>query len=338
MCIVVEFPHSLKSFETKVKSRLSSAYATSTKNAQQVAVSSLAAFCIFYNLQFPAVTVLTLLSFVEFLNDNNLAPATIKNYLSSCKAKFKQAGLPVVNFNSNLVKLALKALYKAKNSNFKPKHIITNVQFEQLVVVMQHHPLYLFYKLALLLGFLGMLRISNVANISFRQFNLNKHLSRGDITINSNGLQILLKWTKTLQNYTQGATISLPAIPNSNLCPLQTFQLLQQRYPVKNTQPLLSYNVGHNVRLITRSTIQNMLKEAIVRCNIQQNITFHCLRRSAASLAFASGVPIEQIKAHGTWASEAVWTYIHSSVRSAVLPKFFKAIFSPTSTAPLGSG
>jgi integrase len=298
----------------------------------------LAVFCIFYDLPFPIVSVLTLLTFVEFLADNNLSPATISNYLSSCKSKFKSMGLAIENFNNHLLKLSIRSLYKNAVVKYKKKYIVNIEQFQQLILAMQDHPLYVFYKMAMLLGFLGMFRISNVANISFKQFDCKKHFTRGDIQLTQQCLKIILKWSKTLQNYTQGAEVTLPALQSSQLCPVQTFQILQHNFPVPYNYPLLSYKSGTRAHMFTRSMLQKMLKQAALKCNIQHQISFHILRRSAASLAFASGVPLEHIKAHGTWSSEAIWSYIHSSVRSALLPKFFQNVFLTTSTARLGSG
>ena len=45
--------------------------------------------------------------------------------------------------------------------------------------------------------------------------------------------------------------------------------------------------------------------------------TFHSFRRSGASLAFSSHVPLHQIKMQGTWSSDCVWQYIHSNPDNA---------------------
>ena len=42
----------------------------------------------------------------------------------------------------------------------------------------------------------------------------------------------------------------------------------------------------------------------------QSHITFHSLRRSGATLAFNSKVPIQDIQSHGIWMSDCVWSYI----------------------------
>ena len=55
--------------------------------------------------------------------------------------------------------------------------------------------------------------------------------------------------------------------------------------------------------------------------------TFHSFRRSGASLAFDSSVALENIKQHGNWRSEAVWTYLNSTPTAAsVTPLTFQKL------------
>jgi hypothetical protein len=82
------FPTQLKHFEQKVKDTLAQAHAVSTRKAQCNAVFTLALFCMFFYVNFPKVSIHTLLSFIVFLAENKLAVATIRNYVSSIKTRF----------------------------------------------------------------------------------------------------------------------------------------------------------------------------------------------------------------------------------------------------------
>jgi hypothetical protein len=150
--------------------------------------------------------------------------------------------------------------------------------------------------MAILMGFIGMLRISNVALDSIKQFHLNKHLTRGDVQICQEGIKVQLRWSKTMQTYMQGAMVTLPYIKTSNICPMATLTALNCQFPIHPNQPFLAYKVQHSLKILTSAKLQNMLNLASKKLNLQHNITFHTLRRSAASLAFQSGVPLEQIK------------------------------------------
>jgi hypothetical protein len=95
------------------------------------------------------------------------------------------------------------------------------------------------YTMAFILGFLGLLRISNVAPVSRPTFDPLRHLRRGDVSIVGNSIVIHLRWTKTLQKYRQSARIRLFGIPHSPVCPLSAFVALNRSFPVLPTDPFL---------------------------------------------------------------------------------------------------
>jgi integrase len=167
--------------------------------------------------------------------------------------------------------------------------------------------------MAVLMGIIGMLRVSNVALVSIKQFQLSKHLTRGDLQISQDGISVQLRWSNTIQNYRQGAEVVLPYIKTSNICSVATLLALNKQFPILPNQPLLPYKLNHSLKILTRAKLLNM---ASTKLKLQHNITFHALRHSAASLAFQSGVPIEQIKAQGCWSSEAIWSYIDSAAKT----------------------
>jgi hypothetical protein len=98
---IVEFSPPLQVFAEKVKARLGQAFRPGTVNMQNLAFKTLAMFCILFSAQFPNVSVITLLRYIEFLADNKYAASTVKNYISACKTKFKQMQLDVTAFESN---------------------------------------------------------------------------------------------------------------------------------------------------------------------------------------------------------------------------------------------
>jgi site-specific recombinase XerD len=318
-----EFTPELQVFQAKVKARLGEAIRPSTIGMQNLAFRTLAMFCILFSSKFPNVSVITLLSYIEFLADNKYSVATVKNYLSACKTKFKQLQLDVIAFESNLIKYALKSLECNSPKLYKVKPILSFTEIFQLVYVLKAHPLFDMYRMAILLGFMGMLLISNVVQVSLAQFNKHKHLARGDLMLTSKGIKILLKWSKTMQTHRQGAVVILPHIPSSLMCPVNVLSALNKHFPEDPSQPLFSYRVSNKLKYVSRAKIQNLLNLAANKCNLQHSVTFHALRRSAASLAFHAGVPLEQIKAQGCWSSEAIWSYIDSSAKAVLLPQFF---------------
>jgi integrase len=337
LIVIPVLPPQLQVYQPQIRSRLANAYRQSTSKAQEMAFKTLAIFCLLFSVPFPHISTVTLLAYIEFLADNKYNISTIKNYISACKSKFKQLALPIVSFESELIRLSLRSLEHNAPNQYKYKPVFDFLQIYQVIEVMVSHPMYLHYKMAVIIGFMGMLRISNVAQISLKQFDPNKHLTRGDLQIHNNTIQIHLKWSKTMQSYRQGAMVVLPTIKNSNICPVATLFQLNKKFPVQLNQPLFSYYSQGNLQLFSRAKLQNMLNIASKKLNLQHNVNFHALRRSAASLAFQAGVPLEQIQAHGCWSSDAIWSYIDASAKSVMLPKFFSTTYSNFTTA-LGFG
>jgi hypothetical protein len=85
-----------------------------------------------------------------------------------------------------------------------------------------------------------------------------RHISRGDVIITPLGLQVHIKWSKTLQSYRQSAIINLPNVQGSPLSPVAAYQALLKHYPVPSKSPLLSYMVGSQLHVITRSNLQTI--------------------------------------------------------------------------------
>jgi hypothetical protein len=92
-------------------------------------------------------------------------------------------------------------------------------------------PMAKFYNLAFILGYLCLLRISNLTSKSRGTFDPLRDLRRGDLVITDNVLYINLRWTKTLQNIIKllkflffPLKIQLPLL----LQPLMTFRGLSR--------------------------------------------------------------------------------------------------------------
>jgi hypothetical protein len=77
----------------RVKKRLADAYRPTTRRNQDAAFMAFVMYAIFHEIDIRNVQIFMLLAFVEFLVDSKLAIATIKNFISSLKARFNMLGL-----------------------------------------------------------------------------------------------------------------------------------------------------------------------------------------------------------------------------------------------------
>jgi integrase len=244
------------------------------------------------------------------------------------KSKFLASSIPVGVFDSPQCTLTDTSLSKNWTHSLTIKPVLNPTQLSRLVARASSLPLYVFYKTAFIFAYMALLGISNIAPPSFSSFDPLRHLRRRDVTVHSNYLQINLWWTKTLQKYRQAAIIKLFPFPNSTLCPLQAFRTLQRGYPVRPTDPFLSYRSSGRLFLITQSDLRRALKKLVSALNFHPSITFHSFHKSGASLAYASGVPFDAIQAHGTWASDALWCYIDADARAPAVPLLFFRVFA----------
>jgi hypothetical protein len=105
---------------------------------------------------------------------------------------------------------------------------------------------------------MAFMRISNIAPKNVAQYDSLRDIRRGDVRVTSKGINIFIRWSKTLQKYRQTATIPLYAIPGSDLCPVHKYNILQWQFPVRQSDPLLSYYVAGVLHVLT----QNQLRAA----------------------------------------------------------------------------
>jgi hypothetical protein len=148
-----------------------------------------------------------MLSFLEFLIASNLSVPTVRNYVSSIKSFFKLHNVSIQVFESPQLSLALSSLSKNWVPSVSLKPVFTPQQFIQLINHVSHLPLSILYENAFLLGFLAMLRISNMAPSSKASFDPLRDMRRGDVTVVKDSVIINLKCTKTLQRYRQSVRI-----------------------------------------------------------------------------------------------------------------------------------
>ena len=106
---------------------------------------------------------------------------------------------------------------------------------------------------------------------------------------------------------------SLPKIKNKLLCPYTALKALLKLYPMSSSTSLFQIKTDQGWIPLTDSRVRKTLQSINVVLGLSPSFhTFHDFRRSGATFAHASHVPIQDIKRHGTWSSECVWRYIYS--------------------------
>ena len=125
--------------------------------------------------------------------------------------------------------------------------------------------------------------------------------------------KVLIKWSKTIQNRDQVQCITLPKLKQSLISPHRALRTLFKLYPMSSTTSLFQIHTSRGLIPLTDSRVRKALKSIDLVLGL--NPTFHTFldfRRSGATFAHASRVPIQDIKRHGTCSSDCVWRYIQS--------------------------
>ena len=131
-----------------------------------------------------------------------------------------------------------------------------------------------------------------------------------------------------MQNSGQYHVVQLPELKNALICPVLALKNMLQKIKTSFDQPLFQIHTKKGIVPLIASNARSFLKTCIASMGLNlSHYTFHSFRRSGASLAFDSSVALENIKQHGNWKSEAVWTYLNSTPTAAsVIPHTFQKL------------
>ena len=296
----------LTALADRTQTCLRSAYSKKTWISYKNMFLTFLAFCVWANVDVAHVSVNMVLMFVKFLHENGLKIATIRNYISAIVTYAKWLGLDTQSFLHFKIPLMFKALQKMVVDIPKFKGIFQVTELRDIIKTCEkfEHPLQ--FKAIYLMAFFGFFRISNLVPSATTQFDLKKHLARADVLESSDGLVVILKWSKTIQSTNQGTYVILPRLSNPFLCPTHNFLQYSRTYPLPSTSPCFARPVN-----VTESILRKHLAKILIHLNLDPCLySFHTFRRSGATLAYNLDVDLEKIMRHGTWRSQAVNNYI----------------------------
>ena len=315
---------------TSAATRLLHGFRPSTFKQYTRMWSDFQAFKVAAGLQPSEVTVHILLAFMEYLSQNKQSKSTISNYMAAIRAFHIIYACDTVPFKDQRISWFLKSLQIT--APLTPK-IRTTLNIEVLTSIVQicanleapavFIPLYL-------TCFFSFLRLSNILPHTIHTFDVSRQLARGDLIISKNSALLIIKWSKTIQNRKDIVTLPLPHLGASLLCPIAALNNMIHLHPASQNDPLFILpRSAHHIPL-TDSIARKHLKMVSQLLHISPTLTFHAFRRAGASWAFHNGVPLEFIKKHGTWKSDAIHTYLTSnpSFTSPVSLAFAASLYS----------
>ena len=259
------------------------------------------------------VDVFILLSFMEYLFQNSQSHRNIANYMAALRAYHILHGLNTNPFKDERLALNLKSL-RIQAPLAPPRHSTLNVQLlTKIIHTSESFKFPVIFRPLYLLCFFSFLRLSNILPHSVPTFDHTRQLARADYIATPNGAILLIKWSKNLQNRKDIVTIPIPLLGDTPLCPIAALDGMIRLYPVSDNEPLFVIPRAQTLVSLTDSVARKHLKDISSHLGLPKSLTFYDFRRVGASWAFQNGVPLEHIMKHGTWHSDAIWTYLSSS-------------------------
>ena len=311
LCVVDN--EALKSLSTKAASRLHQAFQPRTCVAYLNMFRNFVAFCVYTKCLLTQVDIKVILAFLECLVINGCSTSVIGNYVSAIKAHFVLHDLSFEVFHNPKLKYFLKSLKINRPLTVKPHNIITIDRLVQISAACENVTSGLVFRAVFLTAFFGFFCLSNLAPHALSEFDASRHLTGEDVFFTKRFVKILLKWSKTLQTRDKIQCITLPKLKNKSIFPYIALKVLFKLYTMSSDSSLFEINTHKGLITLTDSRIRKVLKSINVKLGLNPAFhTFHDFRRSGATFAYSSHIPIQDIKRHGTWSSDCVWRYIYS--------------------------
>ena len=164
---------------------------------------------------------------------------------------------------------------------------------------------------ALLIGYLTMLRQSNLACNSDTIANSPHVLLYKDVLVRDSSLFITVRSTKTRLGV-KPITFVLREAPKSDCCPVRAWIKYIRFIKLSGSSPAFMINT---IKPLTTRILSRALRlSAIATIGTDAGLTLHSLRRGATQACESAGLDISGIMAAGTWESNAVKQYTKTEV------------------------
>lgn len=266
-------------------------------------------FCADHQVAPLSPDVYDVLSYLRHLQLRLKAPASVANYLSGARTWIAHNLGNTAPFTTYPVSVLKKGI--ARNS-LHLVHQAPSLSPDSL----RHVLLYLLssstaspvFVMLLIVGFTTLLRQSNLLLPSplarSRHILLFPHITASDTA-----LEVTVSSTKTRFLSEPPLAFVLPALPDSPLCPVRSWNRYLATVTPLPTDPAFL--------LPSRTPLAVPLMTQVLRLALKQTghtspefFTLHSLRRGAARACISLGLPEAQVKEAGTWAGDAFYTYV----------------------------
>lgn len=242
--------------------------------------------------------------FAQHLENIHAAPGSVKNYLSGARTWITEhQGSPQAFLSPQLAQL-VKGFVKnsshvtSRAPPLQPQHIYAICRFLD-----QSSAAPLAAKPAVLIAYSCFLRASNLLSPTMQQWGGPHTLQASDVTVNEKGLSIFIRSTKTRSD-PAGLTFNINRLADQEVCPVRAWQ----RYKLAVRPWAFGPAFIHMNRLpLTPAQLVKLMRLALRYFSDlpPERVSMHSLRRGATQAAVDQGIPLDVVRARGTWASTA---------------------------------
>lgn len=169
---------------------------------------------------------------------------------------------------------------------------------------------------ALLMGFFGFFRKSNLAVKSASVFSDGKCLRAGDIRVDKDYCLVVTPPGSKTRQYGAAPAVVVAGCPGHPLDPVEAWMahVRMSAAALANDRAAFSHSVGTKVVALTHANVVQACKEMARAAGFDPaEFAAHSLRRGGATWAFASGAPEVLVQRQGDWLSACYKAYIELS-------------------------
>ncbi|XP_056623663.1 LOW QUALITY PROTEIN: uncharacterized protein LOC130436741 [Triplophysa dalaica] len=287
-----------------------------TLQSYLTAWKSFKSFHLAFNIPFPDFSVLTITSFISFLNSSkNLQASSIKGYMSGVEFFHKLIfNSPSAAIASSQTSMLIKGIQRTHPARQDARQPITLDILTRCISTLRkgYHSKHVDHTLdtMFILAFFGFLRCSEISTTS--TFNPLTHPTVSDLSVvDSETMSFSIKQSKTDQTR-RGHFIYIFNLHS----PIQPYQTLLAYLHFRKSQTKTTSDplfVDESNRPATRFWFQKHLKAVLLLSGIPaDHFSGHSFRIGASTTAAQKGLSHSQIQALGRWTSEAFKSYIRS--------------------------
>ena len=293
----------LTDLDRHASSLVLSGWAPRTRTGYNSAVKRFISFTATYGLQPLPLSESLLLRYVAHLHRENLAPATVKNYLSALRAWVISMGLDEPHIWTPRVLLACRAVarYHEPPRQVLPiTYDVLSLMFRSLSPSRDH----LLVAAALSLQYFACLRAAELCS----NLSLSLVPTRSDVSFYRSGSSITMLYKcHSSKTASHGFEVHV-GCSGGPICAPCIMHLFLSAYPIEPASPLFRFSSG---LYLTYPLYNSIIKRLIQLAGLNpSSYSSHSVRAGAATQAARSGLDPDSIKRLGRWRSQAYQAYL----------------------------